>query len=95
MGGQRCGRWRGRLGLIAVQRTVRHSALLAGVCSLLAVTATGRAAESKPASPDSEFLEYLGSGDDVDPELQEYLAKPDGAAAADVKPAPKRGSDAT
>ena len=79
-----------------MKRTVGHSALLAGVCSLLALSASGRAAEPRSASPDSDFLEYLGNGDDVDPELQEYLAKPDAAAAAGaVKPAPKRGSDAT
>lgn len=96
MGGQRCGRRRGQLGLIVVKRAARHSALLAGVCSLLALIATGRAGDQKPVSPDSDFLEFLGSGDDVDPELQQYLAKPDGAAAAaDTKPAPKRGSDAT
>ena len=76
--------------------TVRRGAFWASVCSLLLLPAAAPGAESIAASPDSELLEYLGSGDDVDPELQEYLAKPDGpAAAAQAKPPPKRGSDKT
>ena len=69
--------------------------------SLLALTAgsalaaVARAADPKPAGPDTEFLEYLGSSDDVEPDLQQYLAKPDETDKEDSKPAPKRGSGRT
>jgi hypothetical protein len=50
-----------------------------------------RAADPPPATtPDSELLEFLGSGDDGDPELQKYLAKRDEPHADEAKPAPKR-----
>lgn len=70
---------------------------LVGVLSLGAMP--GRAAEPKPADshaavPDADFLEFLGSNDDVDPDLQKYLASPQ-AAPNDDTPAPRRGSGRT
>ncbi|HUO96242.1 MAG TPA: hypothetical protein VMT92_08415 [Steroidobacteraceae bacterium] len=71
----------------------RRSLLALTAGSALAVVA--RAADPKPAGPDTDFLEYLGSSDDVEPELQQYLAKPDEKDQEDAKPAPKRGSGKT
>jgi len=70
---------------------------MVGVLSLGAMQ--GRAAEPKPADshatvPDAEFLEFLGGNDDVDPDLQQYLASPQ-AATNDDRPAPRRGSGRT
>lgn len=67
--------------------------------TLLGATALGaldaRAADPKPADshavPDAEFLEFLGGNDDVDPDLQQYLASPQ-ATTNDDRPAPRRGS---
>ncbi len=72
----------------------RRAALLLG----LGVACAAFAADPKPAAPkapDAELLEYLGGGDDVDAELQEYLAQRDAAKAQDTKPAPKGGSEQT
>ena len=69
--------------------------LLLGLGSLLSLACAAHAADPKPVSPDSEFLEYLGSSDDADSELQQYLAKPDDGETPDAKPAPKRGSGMT
>ena len=74
---------------------IRRRAVLAGLWPLLGFAWVAHAAEPKPASPDSEFLEYLGSSDDVDSELQQYLARPDASEKQDAKPAPKRGSGQT
>jgi hypothetical protein len=67
-------------------------ALLLGLGPLLGLACAAHAADPRPASPDSEFLEYLGSSDDADSELQQYLAMPDDGETQDAKPAPKRGS---
>jgi hypothetical protein len=72
---------------------VRRRTLLAGLGPLLGLAWVAHAADPKPVSPDSEFLEYLGGADDADPELQQYLAKPEVTENQDVKPAPKRGSE--
>jgi hypothetical protein len=74
---------------------IPRRALWLGIGPLLGLACAAHAVDQKPASPDSEFLEYLGSSDDVDSELQQYLAKPDSSAAQDEKPAPKRGSGRT
>ena len=57
----------------------------------------GHAAEPTAAAstPDAELLEFLGSGDDGDPELQKYLVKEDDAHSENVKPAPKGGDGKT
>ena len=73
------------------------AASLFGAVSLGAMQ--GRAEEPKPADshaavPDAEFLEFLGGNDDVDPDLQKYLASPQ-AAPNDDRPAPRRGSGRT
>ncbi|MBS0395519.1 MAG: hypothetical protein JSR54_12895 [Proteobacteria bacterium] len=75
--------------------TARRSLLALG--ALLALGPVARAADPKPVppAPDADFLEYLGSSDATEPELQEYLAKTDGGAGQDAKPAPKRGSAKT
>jgi hypothetical protein len=69
--------------------------LLVGLGSMLGLAWAAHAAEPQSSSPDAEFLEYLGSGDDAEPELQQYLTKPEVADARDVKSAPKRGSERT
>ena len=74
---------------------VRRRAVLIGIGPLIGIACSAHAADPKPASPDSEFLEYLGSSDDADIELQQYLAKPDPGENQDAKPAPKRGSGRT
>ena len=74
---------------------VRLGLIVLAAGSALGVMLAAHAADPKPASPDSDFLEYLGSGDDAEPELQQYLAKQDGADNQDPKPAPKRGSGKT
>ena len=74
---------------------VRRSLVVLAAGSALGVLVAAHATDPKPASPDSEFLEYLGSGDDAEPELQQYLANQDGADKQDAKPAPKRGSGKT
>ncbi|GEM_PF-5253600 len=43
-----------------------------------------------PPPPDDDFLEFLGSTDDVDPELAQYLAKANEPRPADAKAPPKR-----
>jgi len=73
----------------------RRRAVLAGLGPLLGLACVVHAAEPKPVSPDSEFLEYLGSSDDIDAELERDLAKADDVAARNTKPAPKRGSEKT
>ena len=88
---------------------VRRRAVLVGLGPLIGFACAAHAADPKPAYPDSEFLEYLGSSDDtdselleflgssddVDSELQQYLAKRDASETQDAKPAPKRGSGKT
>jgi hypothetical protein len=69
--------------------------VLAGLGPLLGLACAVHAAEPKPVSPDTEFLEYLGSSDDIDAELQRDLAKTDEAASQTAKPAPNRGSGTT
>lgn len=41
-----------------------------------AETSAARPSEPKAASPDTELLEFLGSGDDADADFQEYVAQP-------------------
>ncbi len=73
-------------------RVVTPRLLLAGWCLLGAGAAL--AVEAKPAAPDAEFLEFLGNGDDADPELQKYLAGREHAAKTEAaKPAAKDGSE--
>ncbi len=74
---------------------VRRRMLVVGLGALAGLAAHAGAPDPKPVVPDSDFLEYLGSGDDLDPEFQKYLAQPDGAEKQDAKPAPKRGSGTT
>jgi hypothetical protein len=74
--------------------TVRLRMLVIGVSSLL-LPALSHATDPKPPPPDSEFLEFLGSGDDVDPELSQYLVKKDDPQPDDNKPAPKRADGRT
>lgn len=74
---------------------MRRRALLAGLGPLLGLACVAHAAEPKPVSPDSELLEFLGSSDDIDSELQQYLAKPDASESQDAQPTPKRGSGRT
>ncbi len=76
-------------------RAGRRGALLAGLAPLLWSACALHAAEPKPVNPDSELLEFLGSSDDVDSELQQYLAKQDASETQDAKPTPKRGSEKT
>ena len=74
---------------------VRRRAVLVGLGPLFGLACAAHAADPKPAYPDSEFLEYLGSSDDSDSELQQYLAKPDQSDTQDAKATPKRGSGQT
>jgi hypothetical protein len=74
---------------------VRRRAVLVGLGPLFGLAYAAHAADPKPVSPDSEFLEYLGSSDDIDAELQRDLAKTDEAARQEAKPAPNRGSGET
>ncbi len=69
--------------------------LLVLALALLLFPAAGHAAEPAAAAPDAELLEFLGSDDDGDPELQKYLVKEDDAKRASVKPAPKSGDGKT
>ena len=78
-----------------MQAVVRRRALVAGLCTLAGLPWLARAADPKPPPPDGDLLEYLGSGDDAESELQQYLAQPDLAENQDAKPAPKRGSAKT
>ena len=80
---------------MTARQDARRGAAIAGLASLLWVACAPHAADPKPANPDSEFLEFLGAGDDGDPELQEYLVAPDGSERADAMPTPKRGSETT
>ena len=75
---------------------MRLAILVLGVGALL-LPAVGHAVEpaTPTPTPDSEFLEYLGSGDDGDPELQHYLVKRDDPRPDDAKPTPKRGDGKT
>lgn len=73
---------------------MRLGILVLGVGSLL-LPAVGHAAEPATTTPDSELLEFLGSGDDGDPELQKYLVKQDDPRPDDAKPTPKRGDGKT
>jgi hypothetical protein len=83
-----------------VSVTILRRLFVATLFSALSLGAMpGRAAEPKPADshapvPDAEFLEFLGGNDDVDPDLQQYLASPQ-AAPNDDRPAPRRGSGRT
>lgn len=63
----------------------------------LVLPIAGRAAEPAAAAapPDAELLEFLGSDDDGDPELQKYLVKEDAARPEIAKPAPKGGDGKT
>ena len=72
---------------------IRLSAWLCAVGSLVVPLAL-HAAEPKAASPDAEFLEYLGS-DDGDPELQQYLVKEGEEKPAEAKTAPHAGDGKT
>jgi hypothetical protein len=60
-----------------------------GVTSLLLPWAA-HATEPKPPPPDEDFLEFLGSADDEDPELAKYLAKTSEPRSPDSKAPPKR-----
>ena len=73
---------------------VRLKLLVIAATSFL-LPAAGHAAEPAAATPDAELLEFLGNGDDGDPELQQYLVKEDGARPEAQKPAPKRGDGKT
>lgn len=68
---------------------------LACLCAAAALAGNHTPPDPKAASPDTEFLEFLGSGDDVDPDLQQYLASPKAATNDDDTPAPSRGSGRT
>ncbi len=74
--------------------TVRLGVLVLGIASLI-VSHPVRAADPPATTPDAELLEFLGSGDDGDPELQKYLVKQDDARAGDAKATPKRGDGKT
>ena len=74
---------------------VQRRTLCIGLGSLLGLACAVHAADPRPPSPDGDFLEFLGSGDDVDPELQQYLARPDGAETGDAKPVATHGSGKT
>jgi len=66
--------------------------LLVGWCALNAAAAV--AADAKPAVPDAEFLEFLGNGDDADPELQQFLAARERTVRPEAaKQAARDGSD--
>ena len=63
-----------------------------------ALPASSLAAEPAAAAattPDAELLEFLGSGDDGDPELQKYLVKENDERPQNAKPAPKGGDGKT
>ncbi|MBS0376727.1 MAG: hypothetical protein JSR73_19290 [Proteobacteria bacterium] len=65
--------------------------------ALLALAGPARAADPAPkgaTAPDPDFLEFLGSTDEADPEFHQYLATTEGGNR-DTKPAPRRGSDKT
>jgi hypothetical protein len=68
--------------------------LLAGFGALLGLAPLARAEDPRPANPDADFLEYLGS-DDSAPELDQYLSKADASDKQTPKPAPKQGSSRT
>ncbi|HUO80932.1 MAG TPA: hypothetical protein VMU00_12395 [Steroidobacteraceae bacterium] len=74
---------------------VGRRALLLGLGPLLGLACSAQTTDPKPVSPDAELLEFLGSGDDVDAELQKYLAKQPPSETQDPKPTPKRGSGQT
>ncbi len=74
---------------------IRRRSVLVGLGPLLGLACVAHAADPKPASPDAEFLEYLGSSDDIDAELQRDLANADEAANQNAKPTPQRGSGKT
>jgi len=65
-----------------------------GIGSLI-VSHPVRAADPPAALPDAELLEFLGSGDDGDPELQKYLVKEDDPRPDDAKAPQKRGDGKT
>ena len=77
-----------------VPATVRLGILVVGIGSLI-VSHPARAADPPATTPDAELLEFLGSGDDGDPELQKYLVKQDDARPDDAKATPKRGDGKT
>ena len=56
---------------------------------LLLLPVVAGAVDPKPPAPDTDFLEFLGSGDD-DPDLQQYAARQDETRPDTEKPAPKR-----
>jgi hypothetical protein len=96
MGRGRLGRqYPGQRGLNATGRGVRAVASMVACCVLLATPAAARAADPKPVNPDAEFLEFLGSSDDVDADLQDYLAEPAEPQARKPQTAPKLGSAGT
>jgi hypothetical protein len=78
-----------------MRERARRRTMPAVLGSLLGLVGIAHAADPRPASPDSEFLEYLGGSDDLEAELQQYLAKPDAVEAQEANPAPKRGSGRT
>jgi hypothetical protein len=73
---------------------VRLRVMLIGIGTLL-VPLGAQATDPKPARPDSEFLEFLGSGDDVDQDLRDYLVKQHEVRSDDAKPAPTRAGGKT
>ena len=79
----------GRPLVVAVARAARLGLAL-GMTLLLC--AAVRAVEPQSVSVDGEFLEYIGGGDDVEPEMQQYLVHPRDEPSDDAKPAPQRGS---
>ncbi|MCX7056859.1 MAG: hypothetical protein NTZ79_06615 [Proteobacteria bacterium] len=73
-------------------RVANGRLLLASWCVLHVGAAL--AADAKPTTPDTEFLEFLGSGDDSELELQKYLVERESTTKAEaVKPAAKGGSE--
>jgi hypothetical protein len=67
--------------------------VLVAVALLLTALVAG-AVDPKPPAPDTDFLEFLGSGDD-DPDLQQYAERQDETRPDTEKPAPKRGDGTT
>lgn len=62
-------------------------------CGALLLPFVARAADAPPP-PDTEFLEFLGSGDD-DPDLQQYAARQAETRPDGTKPAPQSGDGTT
>lgn len=74
---------------------VRWRASLLACCALLTGPTAGRAVDAKAPSPDAELLEFLGSGDDADADLKDYLAQPAEPPARDADSGAKPRSSRT